>query len=211
MLLINALKKKGRPYEIPDCSRDDLPAFFKKMGFKRGVEVGVYKAEFTKKFCEAGLEIIGVDPWQAYGDYKEAYTKHKQNQDRQDFLYEHSMNTMSKCSGDWSFIRKTSMDAVKDFEDNSIDFVYIDGHNGFKYIAEHLWEWSKKVKPGGVISGHDYARTKDARDKYTYHVKFVIDAYTQARNIKNFYVLGRKETIRGWRRDKWRSWMWIKK
>ncbi len=85
------------------------------------------------------------------------------------------------------------MEAAEDFEDNSIDFVYIDANHGFKYVAEDLWEWSKKVRSGGVISGHDYAMSKDAHDKYS------------------FFILGRKATVEGEVRDKHPSFMWIKK
>ena len=37
-----------------------------------------------------------------------------------------------------------------------------------------------------------------------------VNTYTQANQIKRWYVLGRKETLSGEKRDKWRSWMFIK-
>ncbi len=48
------------------------------------------------------------------------------------------------------------MDALEDFEDNSLDFVYIDGDHNFKHISEDIYEWTKKVRSGGIVSGHDY-------------------------------------------------------
>jgi hypothetical protein len=210
MRLIDGIKLRGRPAQIPDCSRDDLPEFFKEMGYKVGVEIGVYKGAFTEQFCRAGLRMYAVDPWLAYSDYEVTYvTKPVNFQDRQDFLYEHTKRVLAPY--DCTIIRETSMCAVQLIANESIDFVYIDGHHGFKYVAEDIWEWSKKVRKGGVISGHDYGTNhRPPLDPYTLHVKHVVDAYTSACGIKNWYVLGKYETLEGEKRDRWRSWMWIK-
>jgi hypothetical protein len=205
MKIIDGLKLIGRPAEIPDCSRDDLPQFFVEMGYKAGAEIGVAKGEFSEKFAKAGLKLYAIDPWREYRDFK-----HSRGQTRLDSQFEHTKRVLApyaKCK----IIRKTSMEAAEDFEDGSLDFVYIDANHGFRYIAEDLWEWSKKVRKGGVISGHDYAISKDAHDKYSYHVKFAVDGFIRAKEILTFYVLGRKETLPDEKRDKWRSWMWIKK
>lgn len=209
MELFIAIEHKGTPFEIPDCSRDDLPEFFKKLGFKVGVEIGVYKAEFTEKFAQAGLKIHGIDPWMAYGDYSFSHVRKGSFQERQDFLYGHSQRVLAPYSNA-TLVRKTSMDAIGDFEDGSLDFVYIDGHHGFKYVAEDLWEWTKKVREGGIISGHDWGlNTKPPRDPYCLHVKYVVQAFASCFKIKNWWVLGRRETLEGEKRDEWRSWMWF--
>lgn len=206
MNLLEGIKLQGRPAIIPDCSRDDLPQFFVDIGLKVGAEIGVYKGDYTKLFCEAGLKMYAIDPWKAYPDYNE---KRDWFQKRQDFLYDHAKRNLASYPN-CTIIRKTSMEAVEDFGDGSLSFVYIDGHHGFKYVAEDLWEWSKKVKKGGIISGHDWAMIKkDARDPYVLHVMYVVDAYIKAMGIKDFYVLGRHKPLEGEKRDKWRSWMWI--
>jgi hypothetical protein len=75
--------------------------------------------------------------------------------------------------------------------------------------VEDIWEWSKKVKKGGFISGHDYGiNQKEANDPYTLHVKHAVDAYTIACGIKDWYVLGAKDAVEGQVRDPWRSWIW---
>lgn len=209
MLDKNSLKLKGQPVEIPDCSRDDLPQFFIDTGYKVGVEVGVYKAEFTEQLCKVGLKVYGIDPYEAYDDYKTS-PKYNRFQKRQDFLYGHAQRVLAPYKN-CETVRKTSMEAVRDFEDGSIDFVYIDGHHGFKYVAEDIWEWSKKVRKGGMVSGHDYGDyLTSALDPYVIHVRYVVDAYTKALKINNWYVLGRDKKVEGERRDGWRSWFWFK-
>jgi hypothetical protein len=198
-------KEAGR-IEIPDVVRNDLPEFFKSMGYTAGVEIGVYKGYFSKTIAESGLILYSIDPWKAYGDYADG----DRFQDRQDYLYRNALHRLSPYPN-CTIIRSTSMNALNRFADESLDFVYIDGHHGFKFVAEDIWEWSKKVRQGGIISGHDYGLAgKPPDDPYTLHVKYVVDAYTAACGIKTWYVLGRKNAPEGEKRDNWRSWFWFK-
>lgn len=200
--------KYGR-VEIPNVDRRMLPLFLKSEGCKVGVEIGVQRGGFTKRLAEVGMTIYGVDPWLRYEDYYVNSTY----QDKQDRLYKIALETV-KPYPNCHLIRKMSMDAVKDFEDESIDFVYVDGHHGFKYVAEDIFAWSKKVKQEGFIIGHDYAdspKPKSFRKPYALQVKWVIDAYVGAMNIERWYVLGaEKKTFEGEKRDQFRSWMWKK-
>jgi hypothetical protein len=204
MKLIDALKHKGKPFEIPDCSRDDLPEFFAEMGFTNGAEVGVDKGAFSQQFCKAGLTVFAIDPWRYDDDYIDF-----RSQERLDFLYEHTKRILSPYPNA-HIMRETSMQAVKQFADESLDFVYIDGNHQLKYVIEDIFEWSKKVKPGGIISGHDYIYTNPRTPAGICHVIYGVNAYTQAYKIKNWYLLGRGENRKGERRDSWRSWMWQK-
>lgn len=204
MKLIDAIKEKGRPFEIPDCSRDDLPEFFVEMGFKVGAEIGVYKGEFSEKIARSGLTLYAIDPWQIYKGFE-----NQRGQARLDFQYEHTKRVLTPYPNA-KIIRKTSMDAVEDFEDGSLDFVYIDANHEFRYIAEDLAEWTKKVRKGGIVAGHDYFFVKTGTGAQIWHVAHVLKAYIGAFGITNWYLLGRKDTSPGEKRDKWRSWMFIK-
>lgn len=204
MKLIDGLKQKGRPFEIPDCSRDDLPQFFVDIGFKVGAEIGVDKGEFSEKIARTGLKLFAVDPWHYDDDY---FDRHSQN--RLDSFYERTKAILSPFSNA-KIIRKTSMEAVKDFPNDSLDYVYIDGNHQLKYVIEDLVEWSKKVRPGGIISGHDYIYTNPKTQAGICHVIYAVNAFTAAYKIRNWYLLGRGERREGEVRDRFRSWMWIK-
>ena len=204
MKLIDAIKNTGRPFEIPDCSRDDLPEFFIQMGFKVGAEIGVYKGEFSEKLAKSGLKLYAIDPWKNYKDFYNS-----RGQARMDFLYEHTQRVLAPYPNA-TIIRKSSMEAVEDFKDESLDFVYIDGNHEFRFIAEDLYEWAKKVKKGGIVSGHDYFFVKSGSNIDFWHVAYVLKAYVGAFGIQNWYILGRKEVLPGEKRDKWRSWMFKK-
>src|SRR3990167_8307980 len=134
MKLIDATKSEGRPFEIPDCSRDDLPQFFVEMGYEVGAEIGVDRGEFSEKFCKAGFKIYAIDPWKYDDDYKDRHS-----QEKLDSFYENTKRILDSYPS-CTIIRKTSMEAVGDFADGSLDFVYIDGNHQLKYVIDDLVE-----------------------------------------------------------------------
>jgi hypothetical protein len=203
MKLEDGIKLKGHPAEIPNCSRDDLPEFFKSLGFKVGVEIGVFMGSYTEVLAKSGLKIYGVDPWEVYEDYGNPKDVNKTEKRRQV-----AVRRLAPYPN-VSIIKKTSMEAVKDFEDDSIDFVYIDGNHQFRYIAEDLFEWTKKVKKGGIISGHDYAYFKSRSPCGGCQVHEVVDAWIRSFRIENFWILGRRRKREGEVRDDYRSWMFF--
>ena len=53
-------------------------------------------------------------------------------------------------------MKMSSEESCLGFEDNSLDFVYIDAGHEYEYVKKDIDIWSEKVKPGGIISGHDW-------------------------------------------------------
>jgi len=53
-------------------------------------------------------------------------------------------------------IRLPSVQAAKRYEDHSLDFVYLDASHDYESVRADIEAWTPKVKPGGVIAGHDY-------------------------------------------------------
>jgi predicted O-methyltransferase YrrM len=64
-------------------------------------------------------------------------------------------------------MRLASNDAVNSFQDNSIDFLFIDADHTYEGCKQDIELWLPKVKTGGVIAGHDYdwAGVKQAVDE----------------------------------------------
>jgi hypothetical protein len=204
MKLIDGIKLKGRPAEIPNCSRNDLPELFKELGFTTGVEIGVFEGAFTEILGKAGLKVYGVDPWLVYEDYG-----HPSYKDVAEKRYQKSLKRLAPYSN-VTILREMSQDALKRFENESIDFVYIDGNHQFKYIAEDLYDWWKKVKKGGIICGHDYAYFKSRSPCGGCQVREVVDAYAKSFNI-DFWVIGNYKREKPTDiRDDYRSWFFIK-
>lgn len=203
---IDVLKEKGAPYWIPNCSRDDLPEFFKQLGFKKGVEIGVSWAQNIIGYCEAGFEIYGIDPWQNSEDniYRRIISLDRKHRQTIDDVYNYAVERTSKYPN-CKLIKKTSLEALSDFPKRSLDFVYIDGNHGFGYVAMDLMKWTEKVKKGGIIAGHDYLDTIKSRNYRG--VRYIVDAYAKAYDFNNWYILGRPEDGN---HDRALSWMFIK-
>jgi hypothetical protein len=195
MKLIDALAYKENPFWIPDVTRDQLPQFFKELGFQKGVEIGVSWGQNIVDYCEAGLQIYGVDPWQESEDniYRKIISIPGEHARTIEDVYKYAVERTSKYPN-CTLIRKTSLEALQDFPGRSLDFVYIDANHDFGYIAMDLMKWSQKVKKGGIIAGHDYYSTKG--DRGIRHVGNIVDAFAKSYDFDHFYVLGRKNEDR---------------
>jgi len=53
-------------------------------------------------------------------------------------------------------IRKTSLEAFVDFEERSLDAVYIDAEHDYNSVLSDIRVWKDKIKIGGILCGHDY-------------------------------------------------------
>ena len=49
-----------------------------------------------------------------------------------------------------------SWEMASNFEDGSIDFVFIDAGHKYESVVKDINAWLPKLKKGGIISGHDY-------------------------------------------------------
>ena len=193
--------------DIPNMGRDNMAELFTELDFKKGAEIGVFKGKYSEVLCKTNPQahVWGVDAWEIdahpkgvfVGGEEQAYfTK----------CYHETVKRMAPYEN-YTNVKKYSMDAVKDFEDQSLDFVYIDAGHDFMNFTQDLHFWLKKIKIGGIMSGHDYARYPF--HKYI-HVKRVLEAYAWSYRMIPFFVLGAEEKKEGIIRDRYRSWMWIK-
>jgi len=53
-------------------------------------------------------------------------------------------------------IKNTSIEAAKGFEENSLDFLYIDGNHEHSHVSADIEAWWPKIKRGGYMGGHDF-------------------------------------------------------
>lgn len=169
------------PLTVAANRLEELPIIFRELGFKKGVEVGVLEGNFSEILCKELPDTIiySVDPWKWYPIYHNF--RHSSVYEP---MYQRVKDRLSKYSNS-VIIRKESMDAIKEFEDESLDFVFIDADHRFQFIAWDIAEWSKKVRPGGLIISHDFAKTKSGFvDTY-----WVVHAWCAARRISPWFVL----------------------
>ena len=195
------------PIQIANIGRDNLAELFFELGYRIGVEIGTERGLYAEVLCKANpkLKLYCIDPWSSYPGYRE-YVPQK----KLDACYDEAKTRLSAFNCE--LVKALSQDALNDFLDESLDFVYIDGNHEFTYITQDLYSWSKKVKPGGIIAGHDYMINKDKPDnRVPCHVLWVVNAFMAAYEIRPWFVVGAKDRVPGEVRDKPRSWFYIKK
>lgn len=186
-------QNNSNPIEIDD-TRLALSELCKEFNFTTGVEIGVEEGIFSELICQTNpsLTLYGIDPWLSYVRGTQTY-----NQQKLSRHYENAVKRLSKYPNCY-IIRKYSMDAVMEFYEGSLDFIYIDGDHSFDFVMTDIIEWSKKVKSGGIVSGHDY---KDSTSRLPFHTIIATQAYTKVHKISPWFIFTKDEAP---------SWMWVK-
>lgn len=136
-------------YKIIVKDRIDLAKYFKELGFKVGAEIGVLEGSYSRALCRYNpeLKLYCIDAWGLVDKRESMRAFHLK-------MYERAKRKLSFHTS--ILIRKPSIEAVKQFTDDSLDFVYIDANHSYDAVKEDITIWTPKVRSGGIVSGHDY-------------------------------------------------------
>lgn len=181
-------RNRNLPWYPRKGRRDILANLFTYLNFKEGAEIGTYRGAWAHYLCSTvpNLHLSCIDPWLFYEGGS-------RTPEVQEIYY---AETVQKLKGfNATIIRKKSMDAVGAFEDESLDFVYIDGNHAFDYAIMDIICWHPKVRKGGIVAVHDY-HTQVGTD-----VIKAVDAYTHVHHIDPWYVT----------REEWPTAYWVRK
>jgi hypothetical protein len=128
---------------VPGSSRHDVirPLTGKK---NVGIELGVAAGSFSQKIVSSGKfqKVFGVDTYDDYYHHVEEYRQ--------------ALRAIGLLEN-YSLLRMTFEDARALFDDNTFDFIYVDGfaHTG-QEGGRTLSDWWPTLKVGGVMAGDDY-------------------------------------------------------
>jgi len=146
------------PYNTSEKHYFEFRPFFSEIAKKypksTGVEIGVFEGFNSLgvcRFCDP-KKLYLIDPYKCYDEVIEntmtAYT-----QEDWDNIYEWTQQRLAGLPVE--FIRKPSVEASKDFQDGTLDYVYIDGDHSAKAAFLDIDSWYPKVRVGGLVGGHD--------------------------------------------------------
>ena len=192
------------PITIDGTNRKIMAQTWCELGFTKGVEIGVADGKHSEILCvnNPNLHLYAIDPWEQYSGYID-YTR-----GRLDYFYTHATQRLQPYN--ITILRKKSMEAVVDFADGELDFVYIDGAHDFKSVAEDVCDWARKVRVGGVVYGHDYYWRTD-KPSNVIHVRHVIAAYTYSHHIRPWFALSAYHNKADrTSEDRVQSWMFVR-
>lgn len=111
------------------------------------VELGSFSGVSSELFALHCKTIYCVDPWIPYWEINDSK---KLNYAEQNF------DNMMKNHNNIIKVKLKSDEAYNNFEDKSLDLVYIDSDHSSENVEKEIAMWLPKIKNGGYISGHDF-------------------------------------------------------
>jgi len=170
------------PVRIRGLDRARLVRLFGEHGLLRGAEIGVDRGRFSEYILKyTDCTLLCVDPWR----WKL----------RGESRYRSTVRRLAPYGERAVIDRRDSFDAVRDVEDESLDFVYIDGDHTFDYVMTDIIWWAKKVRYGGIVAGHDYYRFRRGG------VVAAVDCYTQEHGIDRWFLTDERTPTWFWLRE----------
>jgi hypothetical protein len=124
-------------------TRKDFVKIIDSREYEKCVEVGICKGNNSAWLLDnSKLNVLyGVENWSVRNCKK---------------CREETEERMAKYGRRFQWKVGASLDMADQFEDNSIDFLYIDGDHRYKDISKDIKKWYPKVRLGGFFGGHDY-------------------------------------------------------
>lgn len=122
------------------------------------VEVGCWKGRSTSFL---GVEIINsnknillhcVDSWK----YIPSTEQPVSNQEMFDAVYDEFLINMKPVNSVIHIIKDLSDVAATTFQDNSLDFIFLDAAHHYENVKNDIESWLPKLKSKYILAGHDY-------------------------------------------------------
>lgn len=120
------------------------------------VEVGVWdgrNARILRSFFPK-TQMYLVDPWKPDEEYLKEGRPMSQNPNDYNRAYERARSYFKNDSRAM-LLRMTSEEGAQKIPDG-VDLVFIDGDHSYEHVKRDIELWKKKVRPGGLLTGHDY-------------------------------------------------------
>jgi predicted O-methyltransferase YrrM len=119
-----------------------------------GLEIGVASGWTMNHFLQdlPNLKLTGIDPYIGYMDGSREIT-----QEMLDAQYLAAQDNISDFAPRGKILRGYSQDFVNSFEDESLDYIFIDGDHSYEGALRDCELFFPKIKNGGIFAGHDWS------------------------------------------------------
>jgi hypothetical protein len=128
-----------------------------------GVEVGVYKGDLSYELLKrrGDLTLWMVDSWAAREKQPDAYRSTGDPHANLSQQAQDGYRAIAKAETNFAADRRRilAMDSLKaaaEAPDATFDFVFIDADHSYEGCKADIAAWAPKVKPFGLLAGHDY-------------------------------------------------------
>lgn len=141
----------------PLSSRNQFGAFLTERGLTgQAVEVGTHRGMFARTLLKHWPGTLHcVDPWKNPPGYEVQAQYLEGSTGDRDADYRQAAHYLADFGDRVRLLRMTSAKAAGRFKGGSLDFAYLDGDHSFDAVRDDLSLWWPKIRPGGVLAGHD--------------------------------------------------------
>jgi hypothetical protein len=134
--------------------RDEFGELLESRGYTIAVEVGVQEGKFSDiVLSKWSGTLYMVDRWCHAEGYKDISNV---SDDQHSACMAAAFEVSVRHGGRGYLLKETSAEAAERFDDAAVDAVYLDADHSKAGVLADLKLWMPKVRPGGVIAGHDY-------------------------------------------------------
>ena len=157
--------------------RGQFPLLLNALGLMgEGAEIGVQCGVFSEVLLRnwRGKRLYCIDPWQAFpqDDYRDVANV---PQSLHDQYFARTQASLKPFGRRVRILRQLSHAAAPHFADGQLDFVYLDAQHHYEAVRADLLTWAPKVRPGGLLAGHDYLDGENAAG--VFGVKSAVDEF----------------------------------
>lgn len=173
-------EEESRKAFLRNIDRRDLMQMYNIKGL--GIEVGVQSGYFSKEILNrtTDFHLITLDSWRNIEEgYNEGGNSETETQIRN--LTDTLRMLSEQHEGRFTIMRELCEVACHFFKDELFDFIYLDANHSEEFVTEELKRWYPKLKPGGLIAGHDYVTRPDDS---AFGVKAAVDKFFKENNLK---------------------------
>lgn len=124
------------------------PAHFVEVGSWQGASAAYMAVEIINSGKEIKFDC--VDTWLGSIEHQDMDIV------KQGELYDRFIENMRPVEGHYRALRMTSVEASKLYEDNSLDFVCLDGSHEYEDVRADILSWLPKLRPGATLGGDDF-------------------------------------------------------
>lgn len=190
--IIKDLKKQGTWDRVKYVSAEGLipviKQHFEGQDQITGIEIGIASGWNMHSFLTEipNLKLTGIDPFESFVEMRGTDNQlGLVEQATLDRHYYAASKNLEEFGDRASIIRAKSNDVFNTIQNNSIDYVFIDGDHRYEGALSDMVNFYPKVRKGGIFSGHDLhiSTVGQAIDKFILDVPEL--SYTEMRVVRD--------------------------
>jgi hypothetical protein len=173
-------------------SRNHIGPLLTSMGLTGiGVEIGTHRADYACILLDSWEgHLVCVDPWCDLPGYDaQARMLWDTPPEGRGGDRKVAQDRLKKYNGRATICQSTSEEACDCFSNERFDFIHLDGDHTFDHVLADLRRWWPKLKPGGIMLGHDWLCPGEKDGSWGRFIQPAVHQFASEMGIPFVYLL----------------------